>query len=97
MSTPVQAVAEALAAAHRQHRTIAAAPFESLLQDAEQAYAVQEEVARTLGWFERPVPQHWKSGGPSRTTPLTNAALPRREGSFMVGVVSGSLELKRLS
>lgn len=76
MPTPVQAVAEALAAAHRQHRTIAAAPFESLLQEAEQAYAVQEEVARTLGWFDRPVPQHWKSGGPSRTTPLTNAALP---------------------
>ena len=76
MPTPVQAVAEALAAAHRQHRTIAAAPFESLLQEPEQAYAVQEEVARAMGWFDRPVPQHWKSGGPSRSTPLTNAALP---------------------
>ena len=76
MPTPVQAVAEALAAAHRQHHPIAAAPFESLLQDAGQAYAVQEEVARTLGWFDRPVPQHWKSGGSSRSTPLTNAALP---------------------
>lgn len=76
MSSPAQAVAEALAAAHREHRTIAAAPFEPALQEAEQAYAVQEAVARTLGWFDRPVPQHWKSGGPSRTGTLTHAALP---------------------
>ena len=76
MSTPVQAVAEALVAAHRQQRTVAAAPFEPLLQEAAQAYAVQEEVARTMRWFDRPVPQHWKSGGPSRTGPLTHAGLP---------------------
>jgi 2-keto-4-pentenoate hydratase len=76
MSTPVQAVAEALVAAHRQQRTVAAAPFEPLLQEAEQAYAVQEEVARAMRWFDRPVPQHWKSGGPSRTATLTHAGLP---------------------
>lgn len=76
MSSPAQAVAQALAAAHREHRTIAAAPFEAALQEAEQAYAVQDAVARTLGWFDRAVPQHWKSGGPSRTASLTHAALP---------------------
>lgn len=76
MSTPVQAVAEALVAAHRQQRTVAAAPFEPLLQEAAQAYAVQEEVARAMRWFDRPVPQHWKSGGPSRTATLTHAGLP---------------------
>jgi 2-keto-4-pentenoate hydratase len=76
MSTPVQAVAEALVAAHRERRTVPASSFESMLQEAEQAYAVQEEVARAMRWFDRPVPQHWKSGGPERTKPLTHAGLP---------------------
>ncbi|HEX7888440.1 MAG TPA: fumarylacetoacetate hydrolase family protein [Ramlibacter sp.] len=73
-----QELAAALAGAHRQRRTIAAAPFESLLKEAEQAYAVQEEVARAMGWFDRPVPQHWKSGGPSQAATLTHAGLPPR-------------------
>ena len=76
MTSPVQAVAEALVAAHRQQRPAAPAPFEPLLQQAEQAYAVQDEVARTMGWFDQPVPRHWKSGGPSRTAALTHAGLP---------------------
>ena len=71
-----QELVAALAGAHRQRRTIAAAPFESVLEQAEQAYAVQDEVARTMGWFDRPVPQHWKSGGPSQTATLTHAGLP---------------------
>lgn len=75
-SPPVQAVAQALADAHRQKKTIAAQPFESLLQEAEQAYAVQDAVARAQGWFDTPVPRHWKSGGPSRTGTLTHAGLP---------------------
>lgn len=74
MSSPE--LVQALAGAHRQRRTIAAAPFEPLLKEAEQAYGVQDEVARTMGWFDRPVPQHWKSGGPSRTATLTHAGLP---------------------
>ena len=76
MSSPVQTVAEALVAAHRQRRPVDAAPFEALLSEPAQAYAVQEAVALSLGWFDRPVPQHWKSGGPSRTAPLTHAGLP---------------------
>jgi 2-keto-4-pentenoate hydratase len=76
MPSPVQTVAEALAAAHRQQRPVDAAPLEPLIKEAEQAYAVQGEVARALGWFDRPVPRHWKSGGPGRTIPLTHAALP---------------------
>lgn len=71
-----QELVEALAGAHRQRRTIAATPFEPLLKEAEQAYAVQDEVARAMGWFDRPVPQHWKSGGPSQSATLTHAGLP---------------------
>lgn len=76
MASPVQTVAEALAKAHREKKTLDATPFEPLLQEAEQAYAVQDEVARAMGWFDQPVPRHWKSGGPSRTAPLTHAGLP---------------------
>ncbi len=44
--------------------------------DAASAYAVQDAVARTFGWFaERPA-RHWKSGGPSRDAVLTHARLP---------------------
>lgn len=76
MASPVQTVAEALAAAHRQHRPVDATPLEGLLREPEDAYAAQEQVGRSLGWFDQPVPRHWKSGGPSRTAPLTHAPLP---------------------
>jgi 2-keto-4-pentenoate hydratase len=75
MSTPVQTVASALAQAHRESRTADAAPLEGVLQGPEDAYAVQEQVGRECGWFDG-VPRHWKSGGPSRTAPLTHAPLP---------------------
>lgn len=78
MSSPVQTVTEALVGAHREQRPIDSVPLEPLLQEAEQAYAVQDEVAQALGWFDQPVPRHWKSGGPSRTAPLTHAGLPPR-------------------
>ena len=78
MPSPVQTVAEALAGAHRQQRPVDSVPLEPLLREAEQAYAVQDEVARALGWFDQPVPRHWKSGGPSRTATLTHAGLPPR-------------------
>ena len=74
----VQAVASALLEAWREERTADAAPLEGLLKSAEDGYAVQERVARESGWFERAVPQHWKSGGPTREAVLTHAALPPR-------------------
>lgn len=76
MPSPVQTVADALASAYRLHRPSDATPYENLLAQAEEAYAVQDAVGRSLVWFDRPVPQHWKSGGPSRTAPLTHAPLP---------------------
>jgi 2-keto-4-pentenoate hydratase len=61
----------ALLAARRTNRPVAAVP----VTDAEAAYAVQDAVARTLGWFDG-VPRHWKSGGASRDAALTHAPLP---------------------
>lgn len=44
--------------------------------DADAAYVAQTEVAQALGWFGAGVPQHWKSGGPSRQAVATHAPLP---------------------
>lgn len=44
--------------------------------DAAAAYAVQDTVARALGWFGDGPARHWKSGGPSRSEPLLHAPLP---------------------
>ncbi|HET8747093.1 MAG TPA: 2-keto-4-pentenoate hydratase, partial [Ramlibacter sp.] len=74
----VAKVAEALLGAWRGDTTVEAAPLAGLLRDAQDAYAVQERVAAEAGWFDRPVPLHWKSGGPSREAVLTHAPLPPR-------------------
>jgi 2-keto-4-pentenoate hydratase len=71
MNTIDQAV-QALVQARRT-RAVLPAPA---LPDATAAYAVQDGVARALGWFGDAMPTHWKSGGPSRSATLTHAALP---------------------
>jgi 2-keto-4-pentenoate hydratase len=76
MPNPVETVADALLEAWRAQRPVDAAPLEGLLQQADDAYAVQDGVARAMGWFGEPVPRHWKSGGPSRSAVLTHAPLP---------------------
>lgn len=76
MPTPVQSVAAALLQAHRQQAPVDAAPLEPLLQSPDDAYAVQDLVARESGWSDGSVPRYWKSGGPSRTSALTHAPLP---------------------
>lgn len=47
-----------------------------IIDNAEQAYAVQAGVARALGFFDAAAPMHWKSGGPDRGAVLTHAPLP---------------------
>jgi 2-keto-4-pentenoate hydratase/2-oxohepta-3-ene-1,7-dioic acid hydratase in catechol pathway len=76
MSESVATVASALLRAHRERRPVDAAPLERLLHDPADAYAVQEQLARESNWFGDAVARHWKSGGPSRTSPLTHAPLP---------------------
>lgn len=76
MTEPV-GIAEAvrrLVQARRSGQPVPAVP----LPDAPSAYAVQDGVARALGWFgagDR-APHFWKSGGPSRDIELTHAPLP---------------------
>ena len=76
MPSAVQAVAAALIEAHASRRAANAAPLEGALPGPDAAYLVQEQVARALDWFDEGMAQHWKSGGPSRTGPLTHAPLP---------------------
>jgi 2-keto-4-pentenoate hydratase len=74
----VETVARALLQAWRNDSAAEAAPLDGLLENDSDGYAVQDRVARESGWFDRAVPQHWKSGGPSREAVLTHAALPPR-------------------
>jgi 2-keto-4-pentenoate hydratase len=64
--------AQALLEARRSRRPVPAVE----LPDAAAAYAVQDRVAQSLGWFGGGAPRHWKSGGPSRDAPATHAPLP---------------------
>ena len=68
-------VTDARVRARREHRPASAA-LAGGLASAEEAYAVQMQVARELGWFGAEPPRHWKSGGPSREAALTHAPLP---------------------
>jgi len=74
----VESVARTLAAAWRDNTSTEGASLAGLVPNAEAAYAVQDAVARECGWFDRAVPLHWKSGGPSREAVLTHAPLPPR-------------------
>jgi 2-keto-4-pentenoate hydratase len=71
-----QTVTETLLAARRERRPAPSAPLATALKNAAEAYAVQDAVAGAMSWFHTAVPQHWKSGGPSREAVLTHAPLP---------------------
>lgn len=68
----VEAVIQALVAARRTHRRVPAL----VPADTAAACAVQQGVARALGWFGDTPARHWKSGGASRSAPQTHAPLP---------------------
>jgi 2-keto-4-pentenoate hydratase len=70
----IAAAARALLQARQSRQPAVAA--DTPLPDSAAAYAVQEAVARELGWFARSGPAHWKSGGASREAVLTHAPLP---------------------
>lgn len=70
------ALGQALVAARLHHALLPADDWKGVLQNADDAYAVQDMVAAALGWFASAAPRHWKSGGPSLDTPLTHAPLP---------------------
>lgn len=76
MNITADTVIDALAQARRTLKPCDATTLASALIAADDAYLVQTAVAQELGWFEEGVPQHWKSGGASRSAVLTHAPLP---------------------
>ena len=68
---------EALVHARTHHTLSDALPLGDAVSSSEIAYAVQQEVADRLAWFQPGTPQYWKSGGPSRDAVLTHARLPQ--------------------
>ncbi|MDB5897598.1 MAG: 2-keto-4-pentenoate hydratase-like protein [Ramlibacter sp.] len=76
MPSAVRRVADALLQARLEHQPADADPLENLLQDPEDAYAVQDIVAHESGWLDEAEPGFWKSGGKDRGAPLTHAPLP---------------------
>lgn len=68
----VAAAAHALLRARTEHIF----PEQTLLiNQAQEAYLVNDLVAETLGWQGHDAARHWKSGGPTRDAELTHAAL----------------------
>ncbi|GAB3629665.1 hydratase/decarboxylase [Pandoraea terrae] len=72
----ISTVAAALAVARRERRTLDTSHFAAALESEAEAYAVQAEVARLMGWESGRAGQYWKSGGPTRDSVLTQAELP---------------------
>lgn len=71
-----QAIVAALVAARRFGQTAPTEPLRAALSTDDEAYAVQDAVAQALGWFADGGPRYWKSGGASRDSVLSHAALP---------------------
>lgn len=74
----IDAVAQALVRARGAHLACPAAEVAGGLAQADEAYAVQQQVAQALGWFDAAPPRYWKAGGLSRDAVLTHAPLPPR-------------------
>lgn len=74
MSVP--AVSETLLQARACAGLADALPLAARLAGPEDGYAVQQAVARQLGWFGAGAPRAWKSGGPARGAALAHAPLP---------------------
>lgn len=70
--TPTDTAVQRLLHAHRTGKPQPA----PLLDSPAAAYTAQAQVAQALGWFGSATPQHWKSGGASRSAVLTHALLP---------------------
>ena len=72
----VQAVSDTLLQARARAELVDALPLGVTLSSPEEAYAVQQAVARKLGWFAQGAPRAWKSGGPARGAQMSHAPLP---------------------
>lgn len=72
----IDAVTHTLLQARAHARLADALPLAQSLASVEEAYAVQQAVARQQDWFYNGAPRAWKSGGAARGAALTHAPLP---------------------
>lgn len=72
---PHEGVLQALLVARRSGQTAGAAAWRDAITSEAEAYAVQDALALELGWSGDGKPGFWKSGGPSRSAPMTHALL----------------------
>jgi 2-keto-4-pentenoate hydratase len=76
MTNSLNPVAEALLAARRTGQAANAEPFVSALANPDDAFAVQEIVAREMRGPQSAFPRHWKTGATGRDGIAPHAALP---------------------
>lgn len=76
MNNPIEQVTQALLAARRQHAPADAGPLAQALTEPDQAFAVQEAVARATGMLGPGFPRYWKTGATGRDGVAPHAALP---------------------
>lgn len=81
-STRTQALIDALARAHRGAGLLDAGLWSDAVRDEGDAYAVQEGVARTLGWVDPP----WKSGGAGSDGPFSHSPVAPAPARQLLGV-----------
>ena len=75
-SSNIEQLASALLAVRREQRPCDPAPFTNALRGADEAYAVQELVARALAPQQQGVARCWKTGGRGRDGLFPHAPLP---------------------
>jgi 2-keto-4-pentenoate hydratase len=75
-ATAATRLAERIVRARRERRQFAATSEGFALANAAEAYRVQDEVARALGWFAADPPGAWKAGAASPGATPTAAPLP---------------------
>jgi 2-keto-4-pentenoate hydratase len=95
-ASPLESVTSALLQAYRGGPAADDAALAPLVTDPSQAYAVQDAVVRALDADAGATAMrgYWKSGGPSRSQPLTHAALPAA-GVRPAGSGTAGLHLRR--
>ena len=69
-------LAELFIAARRDHRRFSLDAAAGEPRTADDAYRVQDAVARALGWFDAARPSAWKTGAPDRAAVPIAAPLP---------------------
>ena len=75
-SSNIEQLASALLAVRREQRPCDPAPFTNALRGADEAYAVQELMARALTPQQQGVARYWKTGGRGRDGLFPHAPLP---------------------